>query len=179
MVRRVSLHALAAEQMATSGDADVWLVKISHPAMVEPIRLTTYPVSEFRAPGEIEPTFGVRSTWDGAEESAGPLTYDFVFVDYVPPGDMPGQPHSSQLAIMTVDDQVSKALRSTNEPARVDLAGVKASTPDLAEMQYHRMDLFNSDIQPAQILIDLGRRSADTTPAVAGYFTPNATPGLF
>ena len=70
-------------------------------------------------------------------------------------------------------------MRSTTNHARVDIAAVMASSPDLVETQWRRLDLLDVDIQDAQVVLNIGRRPSQHRPSIRDRFTAERFPGLF
>ncbi len=172
MSRRVSLNARIAHEAESTAEVDVVLVKITHPALSEPVRLSTDPTERL----SLDPlSYCTRSTWPAEETKQ---VFSFVLLEAILPGDDGDSPHQAQLSLELHDNDIARVLRSITTPARVDLACVKASSPDVVEAEYLDLSLTSSEGDSGQAQLTIAREPLATEPMPADRMSRQRFPGL-
>jgi hypothetical protein len=175
MSRRVSLNARFAQEADATDEVDVVLIRITHPAIDVPVRLST----DNRDHLSLEPlVYGTRSTWMAEDEPGGRAEYQFVLLDAALPGDEAETPHSAELIVELHDNDLAHVLRQTTTPARVDIAVVLASSPDLVEAEWLDLRLVGVDGDAGQAMLSIARTGFVAEPMPAGRFSKQRFPGL-
>lgn len=170
-MRRLSLTARTTQDAAASDEVEVILVRISHPDLDAPIRLSTDPTERLC----VDPlTYGTRSSWP--DSSANP--YLFVLASALLPDDQEDAPQAAQLVLEVVDREMATPLRSTTERATVDIAVVLASSPDLVEMEFRGLRLVGVEGDAAELRLSISREPLTSEPWPSRRMTHAAFPGL-
>lgn len=171
MSRIVSLNARLSHDADYSGEIEVVLVKITHPALPKPVRLSTDPTVRLST----EPLmYGTRSTW--LTDDGSPFL--FVLMGTAVPGDQEDAPQAGTLILQNVDHRMIDVLRSTTELATVDMAVVLASDPDLVEWSWEGLKLMSFEGDAARITLSITRDPLQAEPWPAGRMTKERFPGL-
>lgn len=170
-MRRLSLTARTAQDASTSDEVEVMLVKISHPDLDAPIRLTSDPTERL----SIEPLYyGTRSTWETADGSP----FLFVLMSTTLPDDQDDQPSAATLVLEVVDKDMAAPLRSTIRRATVDIAVVLSSSPDVVEIEWTGLSLTAAEGDASEIKLSISRDPITSEPFPARRMTRNVMPGL-
>lgn len=173
MSRRVSLNARIGQEADATDEVDVVLMTITHPDLAQPLRLSTDPTERL----SLDPlVYGTLSTWraEGADRAA----YQFVLLDATLPGDEADAPHQAQLVAELHDNDLALSLRQTTTPARVDIAVVLASSPDLIEAEWLDLRLTSADGDAGQVQLTITREPLASEPMPAGRMSRQRFPGL-
>lgn len=174
-MRRVSLNARVAQEDQTTDEVDVVLIAIEHPALADTVRLSTDPTECL----SIDPlAYGTRSTWRATDAPQGRATYQFVLLDVMLPADQDDAPHSAELVVELHDNDLARALRMTSDPARVDMAVVLASSPDLVEAEWLDLRLTGVEGDSGQATLTITREPLTSEPMPAGRMSKQRFPGL-
>ncbi len=172
-MRRISLNARTAHDAEASAEVEVILIKITHPQIDEPIRLSTDPTERLG----LEPlTYGTRSTWGG--DGITRQTHLFVLLAAQLPDDIDDQPQAATLVLEVVDRDMAALLRSTTTRASVDMAVVLASSPDVVEAEFLGLSLVSAEGDAGEIKLALSRDPITSEPWPARRMTRQVMPGL-
>ncbi|KGT75790.1 hypothetical protein MA20_31835 [Bradyrhizobium japonicum] len=157
-------HALFAQE---SGEVPIFLLTITHPELVDPIRLTT----------------------DATErKSNDPLIYrtmsrgdEFIYagVDITIPDEQDRSPPASKLTIANVTRDLIPLARSVSTPPSVMIEAVLASDLSTVEMSWPALDMVNLTYDASFLQFDLTMDALVTEPYPSGTFSPADFPGLF
>jgi len=169
-MRRLSLTARAAHDAASSDEVEVVLVRISHPDLEEPLRLSSDPTERI----SIDPlAYGTRSNWGGA-----PAIHWFVLASTLLPDDVDDAPAAATIVLEAVDRDMAAILRSTTRRATVDMAVVLAATPDVIEAEWTGLDLVAAEGDAGEIRLSISRDPITSEPWPARRMTRQVMPGL-
>ncbi len=172
-MRRVSLVARQALEDAGSAEVEVVLVVVTHEALSAPIKISTDPTERL----SVAPlAYSTRSTWRAAE--AGDEPFLFTAVSTLVPGDQDDVPAAATLILEALDNRIADELRKTTTRARVDIAVVMASSPDLVEAEWLDLRLVAAEGDPGQIVLSISRDPITDEPWPAGRMTRERFPGL-
>ncbi|WP_321362592.1 hypothetical protein [uncultured Celeribacter sp.] len=144
MSRRVSLNAR--NSITGEDPSQIWVVlmKITHPDTDAVIRLSTDNTERL----SIDPLlFGTKSTWLTSDPEADPFL--FIIADAQLPDESEDAPAEAQIVLSCISSEHAELLRSFISPARLDMAVVLASSPDLPEAEWHNIELVTSEIDEA------------------------------
>lgn len=157
MSRDTSLAARMALNAQETGEAFLILLTLSHPAMQEPLRVTSDAV-ETQSRGE----------------SFAPFPFELT----LPDDDGNGAPQA-RLAIDNVDRQIVRALRELGSAPFVLMEIVRAADPDTVEARF--VDFRLTDITYDSRVVEgiLGIEDFTSEPYPANVFSPGLFPGLF
>lgn len=179
MARDLSLNFREAINAEASGAVPIFLVTITHPQLVDPIRVSTDPTERV---------------------SDAPLIYktvsrgqDFIFVpmSVVLPEEREGSPPRSQLQVSNVTPAIVALVRSVTTPPKAKLEMVLASPIieegevvgydglDDVEIESPLMDVISVDNQAGQLSLDLVLNSLATELAPTDSFDPSRFASLF
>jgi len=169
-MRRVSLNARAAQDAAASDEVEVLLVRITHPDLDEPIRLSSDPTERI----SVEPlAYGTRSAWGGTV-----AVHWFVLASTVVPDDVDDAPAAATMILEAVDRDIASALRSTTARATVAMAVVLASSPDVVEAEWTDLQLVSAEGDAGEIRLSISRDPITSEPWPSRRMTRAAFPGL-
>ena len=170
-MRRLSLTARAVPAAAASDEVEVVLVRITHPDLAAPIRLSTDPTERL----SLDPlAYGTRSTWP----DAGGEPYLFVLASALLPDDQEDGPQQAQLVLEVVDADMATPLRATTSRATVDMAVVYAGSPDVAEVEFRGLQLVGVEGDAGELRLSLSRDPITSEPWPFRRMTRGAFPGL-
>ncbi|MFK4060314.1 hypothetical protein [Brucella anthropi] len=172
-MRSLSLNARLAHDTVSSAEIEVALFLIEHPGLEKPVRLSTDNTERLSDDPLI---YGTRSSWRGSN----PVTEPFLWViaSAVLPGDSEDAPATAQIELANLDSSMVELLRSFTEPARISLAVVLASSPDLIEAEWSGLQLVSADISASTIVLSLSRDDVELEPFPPGRMTRINFPGL-
>lgn len=173
-MRRVSLNARRATDAALSSEVEVALIVITHPALSQPIRLSTDPTERI---SDAPLSYGTRSNWDGADPITDP--YLFILASAELPDDLEDAPAAASIVLENADNRVAELLRSFTDQAVVHLAVVLASDPDLAEVEYRGLRMVSSSGDAGEVRIQISRQPIEDETVPMDRFTKHRFPGLF
>lgn len=147
-MRENSLNARHHHDDPYSSNTEIFLIKISHPDLSSPIRISTDPTERLT----LEPvTYGTKSAWLTDDESP----FQFVLASAQWPDDVEGVPPTAQIVIRSVGNDVIKILRSTTNRASVDFAVVLVETPDMTEAEYIGLELIGVEGDATEITLQI------------------------
>lgn len=165
---RTLSSAFRMQLMAESSDlVEVALLTIKHPALPEPLRLSTHPTDIL---------------------TVDPLVYitrsrglDFIYVPFrfTAPDDEEGAPDLIQIVLDNVNRETGALTRATIEPALVTLEIVSHDRPDLVEIEWPEFDLVLADDSLTEVTLSLSLDGQDSEPFPCDSFTPASHRGLF
>lgn len=166
-MRILSLNLRQALFAQESSEVPIFLLTITHAALVQPIRLTT----------------------DATErKSTDPLVYrtmsrgnEFLYagIDITLPDEVDKAPPASKLIVANVTRDLIPLARSISTPAQVKIEVVLASALNTVEMVFPAMDMTNLSADAARLTFDLTMDALATEPYPAGSFSPASFPGLY
>lgn len=169
-MRTLSLNARRSPDEEVSDTLEVILMKITHPDLDDPVRLSTDPTERITT----EPlVYGTRSTWLTTDSSP------FLFVSLAAqlPDDLEGTPQAGALVLEAVDNDVNIILRSTTTPATVDMAVVLAESPDQVEAEFRDLEMVSAEGGKDTITIQVTRELLSAEPWPSGRMTRARFPG--
>jgi hypothetical protein len=171
MPRRLSMNARMSLDAPASDELQVYLLKITHPYLDAPVRLSTDPTECL----SYEPLmYGTKSTWQTSDGSP----FLFVLVSAQLPSDKEDEPAGAALVLENVDNQVAQMLRSTTARATVDMAVVLASSPNLIEQEFLGLRLMSVEGNASEVTLNISRDPINAEPWPAGRMTRQRFPGL-
>lgn len=166
-MRNLSLTARTAFNAQATSQEMVVLVEIYPPDQSAPIRLTSHPTERL----SIDPLrYGTISNGN---------TYEFVLMSVMRPDDQEGTPGPTSLIFENVVTDMASVVRSTIEPATVNLYLVLASNPDAIEEQYLGFKTSRATADANRVTIDISLAAIVNEPWPAHLQTPTRFPGLF
>lgn len=148
---------------------EVWIVllELTHPDLDAPVRLASNTVMRLSS----DPLrYGVVAL--GHE-------WDFAGIEIPIPSRGGDQPAEVRIAVDIVTPEVVDLVGLTASPARVVLRLVTASTPDIVEAEFRRLEVKVSAVTDQdQVVITLDRMPIWAEPAVMDRMTVDKFPGL-
>ncbi len=175
-MRILSLNNRRAIDATSSDEVEVALIRITHPSITEPVRLSTDDTSIFSYEPLIYCTY---STWLAPIGTTAPVPYLFGLVSTALPDDQEDQAQSAKLVLEVVDQDMAKVCRSINDrDARADIAVVHASAPNALMAEYIGLPITMAEGDNATITLTLSRQSMADEPFPAGRMTRAAFPGV-
>lgn len=170
-MRRISLNARAAQDAVASDEVEVLLIRITHPDLAEPLRLSSDATTRITS----DPlTYGTRSSWGGVDGAV----YWFVLASTMLPDDTDDAPAAATIIVEAVDHDIAAALRSTTQRATVAMAVVLAATPDVVEAEWTNLSLVSAEGDAGEIRLSISRDPITSEPWPARRMTRAAFPGL-
>lgn len=167
-MRVLSLNFREALFAQESGEVPIFLMTITHPALVDgPIRLSTDPTERLST---TPLKYGTTSRGD---------VYLYAGVDFTLPDEQDKSPPASKLVIQNVTRDLVPLARSVHTPPAVKVEAVLASSLDFVEITWPKFDMSNLTYDAGQLVFDLTIDSLVTEPYPSGTFSPAAFPGLF
>lgn len=166
-MRVLSLNFRQALFSQESGEVPIFLLTVTHPALTDPILLSTDPTARL---------------------STDPLVYgtvsrgqDFLYagVDITLPDEQDRTPPASKLTVENVTRDLIPLARSVSTPPKVLIEAVLASDPDTVETTFAEFDMTSLIADAAVLTFDLTIDALATEPYPSGTFSPAAFPGLF
>ena len=140
-----------------TSEAFIVLIKIDHPSLSAPIRVSSD---------------GVDTPSNGETFIAFPFELELPISD-------PDQPPRARITIDNVDRSIVTAIRSISSEATVDIDVVLASDPDTLEISYSGFKLTNVDYDALTVSGDLGFEDFFSEPYPSRVFSPADFPGGF
>lgn len=166
-MRVLSLNFRNALFAQESGEVPIFLLTITHPALDEPILLSTDATTRLTT----DPlTYGTVSRSN---------TFLYAGIDVTLPDEQDKTPPASKLTIENVTRGLIPLARSVSSPPTVMIEAVLASAPDTVEMTWPVMDMSNLTADMSTLQFDLTMDSLTTEPYPSGTFNPADFPGLF
>jgi hypothetical protein len=170
--RIVSLNMRLSQDAMNTDEVEVVLVKLTHPDLEAPVRLSSDPTVRL----SVDPLiYGTRSTWQTDDGSP----FQFVLMSTILPDDVEDAPQAATLVLEVVDKDMAAPLRTfVHMEAKVDLAVVLAGSPDVVEAEWLGFDLIGADGDSGQITLSISRDALETEPFPARRMTRDTAPGL-
>lgn len=168
MARVLSLNFRKGLFAQNSDVVVAFLLTITHPAIVTPIRFSTDATQRITT----DPLrYGTISRTN---------TYYFVGVDILMPQEAERQAPTSKMMISNVDRSMIPTARSiAAPPPKVQIEAVLTSAPDTVEYTVPQMDMVNLTYDAATLTFDLAIDAFATEPFPAGSFEPKYFAALF
>lgn len=153
----VSDNFRAAINAQETGEEFIFLATITHPDLPAPLRIND----------------SVRNIISRGENYlAHFLTAAVIDQD-------PDRSPQAEFTVSNIDRTMVVALRSTAIPPIITLELIRASEPDLVEMNMENLELKNINYDEMVIRGDLIPRRLKARKAIDYYFSPTVAPGLF
>lgn len=172
-MRRLSLNARLAPDADASSEIHVVLLRITHPSLAAPIRLSTDNTERIST----EPlAYGTRSRWGGADPEQDPHLW--IVASTLLPSDLEDAPAAATIILENLDSRMVELLRSFTDAATLDMAVVLASSPDLVEAEWTGLQLITSEISAGEISLQFSREEIELEPFPVGRMTRDRFPGL-
>lgn len=173
MPRRVSLNARKAYEAQSSKEVEVVLITIEHDELDEPVRLSTDPTERL---SEDPLIYCTRSSLMDADPETEP--YLFLLAEVELPSDLEDAPAEARLILANLDASISNLLRSFLTPARVSVAVVLSTSPDLAEVLFTGLLLTGADGDASEISLTITRLPIEDESWPKDRMTKERFPGL-
>ena len=157
MSRILGTNTVIAMFAQETGEVYLTLIKISHPSLSVPLRVTS----------------------DAVNTVSNGNTFISIPFNITLPSDEEGSPPKSQISIDNVSKEVVDALRSINNPATLDISIVRAADPDVEEATFFGFQLFNVQGDALQLSAELQIEDITTQQFPSDIFSPARFPGLF
>ena len=158
MPRTLSAAARRAIFAQQTGEAFILLLELSHPSLVDPIRVCA----------------------NSADVTSGGLLYSRFPFEVTMPSETEDAPPTVQLRIANADRQIVQAVRELSGAAMtVTLSIVLASSPDIIEAGPFVFALRNVTYDAAWVEGTLMFEDVLNEPYPAAMFTPARFPGMF
>jgi hypothetical protein len=168
------MNARRAHDEQFEDDVEIALFSISHPALDEPVRLSTDPTERLG----VDPLmYGTRSTWDGANPITEP--YLFVLAAAEQPSDLEDAPAAGRITLENVDNRIAETLRGFTNRAEVKMAVVRASAVNEPDAEYHDMRLMSAGGDAGEVQLEFSRQPIEEEVVPMERFTKDRFPGLF
>ncbi len=172
-MRRRSLNARLAMDLAASDEVEVVLAEIAHPELEAPILLSTDNAVRF----SIEPLVqGTRSRWRSPNNK--PRDFLFVLMGALLPSDEDDTPATGTLVIELLDNEILDAIRSTTTPATVSLAWTLSSQPDSVDWEWIGFEMVDAPFNASEVRIRFTQPAIDGEAYPADRMTKQRFPGL-
>lgn len=173
-MRRASLNARLLATQTYSSEIEVVLFCFEHDALDAPIRISTDPTERLTS----DPlTYGTRSTWSDADPVTEP--YYYVVASAELPSDLEDAPSAASLVLENVSRDMVALLRSFTGRAKVHMAVVLASSPDVVEVEYRDLKLVSADGDAGEITLQISRAPIEEESVPMDRFTKDRFPGLY
>lgn len=171
MSRAVSYFLRAGQDAEHPEGSWIVLVKITHAALPEPVRLSSNGARISEEPLR----YGTMSTWLTDDESP----FQFIMMGVQPPDETQQGFGEGALVLELVSSKIAETLTSTTVPAIVDMAIVMAETPNYVEWQSRRMRLRASSGDNGQVRMTFSRWPFRREAWPPHSFSRDKYPGLF
>jgi hypothetical protein len=155
-MRTLSAAALASTNAQETGEAWLVLLTISHPALAQPIRVTS-DNQDVTSNGNVFQTFPFSITL---------------------PGEDPEQPSRARLRIDNVDRSIIATLRTITSAPTLSIDIVLASSPSTVEVSFVGLTMREVEYDAQTITADLVFEAVFVEP-ITVQMTPARFPGLF
>ena len=172
MSRVISFRARQGQNAQSSPDTEAVLAAIVHPALPEPVRLSSDPTSLISEKPYLRGTW---SRWEASE----PAAYLFVGMVAVLPDVATDAPMAASIAFQLPDPAIAGAMLTASEPGTLHLATVLAATPDTVEEEYRDLAMTAFETDGDMAAVQFSREDGDTEPTPPLRFTVDRFPGLF
>lgn len=168
-MRTLTTEFLRASYAQETDQVPVFLLTITHPDMVDTIRVSSDPtqrITEF----DTHIVYGTQSRGN-----------DFLFFPFklTLPGENENGPTPAKLELDNVRREYTAALRSMTGPASIDIELVLAGSPDTVVLEFPEYQLSQAKYDASMISASLEIEQLANEPFPALAFTPSYFPGLF
>ncbi|MBU2960486.1 DUF1833 domain-containing protein [Citreicella sp. C3M06] len=170
MTRNLS-HAVRAAQDATTSDVvQIVLLRITHPDLSEPLRLTLTPHELVSEEPEI---FGVYSDWEGTEQ-----LYTAVQAGAEMPGDDEGDIPEARVSLQNTPELMDAIQSFTSPKPVVDCVVVSSADTNNVEGEWLGLRIVETPFDSSTVEIRANLAHIMEEPAVQHVMTPARAPGL-
>jgi hypothetical protein len=166
-MRTLSLNFRQAMFSQESSEVAIYLLTITHPSLVTPIRISTDPTTRITTTPLV---YGTVSRGNN---------YLFVAAETALPEERDKSPPATKLILSNVDRSIIPLARSISSPAQVLIEMVLASAPNTVELSVPAMDMINLQYDAGQLTFDLAIDALAIESIPTGSFDPASFPGLF
>lgn len=171
-MRTISFNARLAADAESTAEIEVVLVKITHPLLDTPIRLSSDNTERL----SLEPLmYGTRSTW--LTDDGSPFL--FILMGAQIPDENPEEPPAGNLVLANLDSDIAEVLTSTTVPAVVSMALVLASSPNEVEHEFLDMQLRSAEGDGDQIVLSFTSEPVLSESYPPTRMTKERFPGLY
>ncbi|MGU3496343.1 hypothetical protein ACLBXM_20065 [Xanthobacteraceae bacterium A53D] len=169
MSRTMSITTRRAMTAGQTDEVAVGLVTITHPSIPDVVRLSSDPTERL---------------------SDNPLTYGtvsmgqehlFALMGVVWPDDQEGAPPRARFVLNEVEQSHVALLRSMppGVHAKVDIAIVLASDPDLIDAEFKDLSMINAEFDASTISFEISKEPLAAEPWPCDRMTKDRLPGLY
>lgn len=174
MSRLVSLNARTAHDAQSSDVFEVVLFYITHPDLLDPVKLSTDPTTRL----SIEPLrYGTKSDWL-AEQYGDTTPFYFVLLNTQLPDDKEDTPAAASVTLEMLDNEFTELFRSTQKRATVHMAVVMSNTPNLIEVEWRDLKMVSAEGDNSSITLQITMEPITAEPWPYGRQTRYRFPGL-
>ncbi|MCR5856000.1 hypothetical protein [Mesorhizobium sp. J428] len=171
-MRTISFNARLAADAESTDEIEVVLIKITHPLLDAPIRLSSDNTERL----SVDPlAYVTRSTW--LTDDGSP--FKFILMGTQIPDETSEEAPSGNIVIADLDSEIAEVLCSTTVPATVSMALVYASSPDVVEHEFLDMKLRSAEIDGDQIVLSFSKEPVLEESYPAARMTKERFPGLY
>jgi hypothetical protein len=157
MSRNTTLAARNALNASGTGEVFLILLTLSHPTLVEPLRVTSDAVATI-----------------SREQVFSPFPFELTL-----PDDAEGASRDARLSIDNIDRRVVLAIRSLQSAAYILIEIVRAAAPDVIEAKFEDFRLTDVSYDSQVVAGNLSLEDFISEPFPAAIFSPGLFPGLF
>ena len=173
-MRRVSLNRRVMQDAAHSGEVEVALIYIDHPALEAPLRFSTDNADQI----SLDPlAFGTRSTWMDSDPVTEPFLYILASADL--PSDLEDDMAGAAIVLHNLNSKITQLLHSFTDQASAAMAVVLASSPDVVERQHRKLYLTEARGNAGEISLIFERPDITDEEVPMDRFTKARFPGMF
>jgi hypothetical protein len=166
-VRIFSLNFRQALFSQESGEVPIFLLTITHPSLVLPIRLSTDPTTRMSTDPLV---YGTASRSN---------TFLYAGIDVTLPDEQDRTAPASKLIVANVALDLIPLARSVSTPSSVLIEAVLASALDIVEFSLPALSMTNLVYDVGVLTFDLTMDALATEPFPGGNFDPASFPALF
>lgn len=170
MSRDVSASFKAAAFAQQTDKTPIYLVTVTHPAMMEPLRFSSDATERLEPSGVNQPVYGTISRGD---------EYYFLPFTLILPQDQDRSAPIARLRMANISRDLIPILRSVDSPAQFLIEVVLSDDPDTVEIALPTLDLMDADYDAEEISLDLTIEVLANEPYPAESFDPSGFPALF
>ncbi|MDB5574980.1 MAG: hypothetical protein JWR80_156 [Bradyrhizobium sp.] len=171
MSRNVSMNARLSHDAMSSDEVEVALIRITHPSLDEPVRLSTDPTERI---SDDPLMYGTLSDW--LTEDGSPFL--FALMSARVPGDEQDSPPQAAITFENVDNEIAGVLRSFTDRATFDIAVVLASTPNRVEADWRGLKVISASGDAASVTLTISLDPITAEPWPSGRMTRQRFPGM-
>lgn len=171
-MRTISFNARLAADAESTDEVEVVLIKITHPLLDQPIRLSSDNTERLST----EPlSYGTRSTW--LTEDGSPFL--FILMGAQIPDETDEAAPAGNLVLANLDSDIAEVLTSTTVPALVSMALVLASSPNEIEHEFLDMQLRSAEGDGDEIVLSFAKEQVLSEKYPSDLMTKERFPGLY